>query len=350
MIHLFEVQGSQLQPVQQKKLSAEGLLEEWIAENPRLIGLEVLVLGRQIPTEFGGRIDILALDRDGDLVIVELKRDRTPRDIVAQVLDYASWVRGLTTKQVYEIAHKKLGKPLDSLFGETFGDGVEPPENLNSSHQMVIVASEFDASSKRIVQYLAEEHGVSINTVFFNVFDYKGKTLLSTDWLLDQEEATRVTERKTKAPWTGIWYMNVDEGPHRFWEDLRTYGFMGACGGRIYSDPLKHLKVGDPLYAYQKGKGYVGYGEVTAEVVPANEFQVAGAPLVKQPLQAPEFPHHPDDPDRAEYVVGVKWLKTFAVEQAKTFPGAFANQNVVCKLRDTKTLEFLEQAFTENGQ
>ena len=40
----------------------------------------------------------------------------------------------------------------------------------------------------RIVQYLAEEHGVAINTIFFYIFEHEGQTFLSTDWLLDQGE------------------------------------------------------------------------------------------------------------------------------------------------------------------
>jgi hypothetical protein len=44
-------------------------------------------------------------------------------------------------------------------------------------------------------------------------------------------------------------------------------------------------------------------------------------------------------------VVSVKWIKTFSREQAKTFRGAFANQNVVCKLRHQETLEFLKKEF-----
>jgi hypothetical protein len=44
-------------------------------------------LGRQVIT-IGGRIDLLGNNAEGNLTIVEFKRDRTPRDIVAQALGY----------------------------------------------------------------------------------------------------------------------------------------------------------------------------------------------------------------------------------------------------------------------
>jgi hypothetical protein len=46
-----------------------------------------------------------------------------------------------------------------------------------------------------------------------------------------------------------------------------------------------------------------------------------------------------------EWIVKVKWLKTFDENEAKWFKGAFANQNVVCKLRDQNTYEFLLNNF-----
>jgi hypothetical protein len=62
-----------------------------------------MVIGRQVITPHGGRVDLLALDRDGNLVIVELKRDHMSRDIVTQILDYGSWVQSLRAEDIAPI-------------------------------------------------------------------------------------------------------------------------------------------------------------------------------------------------------------------------------------------------------
>ena len=68
----------------------------------------LLVIGREVETDFGGFIDILCIDAAGDLVIVELKRDKTPREVTAQALDYASWVANLSNERVTSIANDHL--------------------------------------------------------------------------------------------------------------------------------------------------------------------------------------------------------------------------------------------------
>ena len=79
--------------------------------------------------------------------------------------------------------------------------------------------------------------------------------------------------------------------------------------------------------------------------VGANAFEVDGGDLLDQPLQQPRLGHDQDDPELAEYAVGIDWKKTFAISEAKTFTGAFSNQNVVCRLRDPATIDFLKQVF-----
>jgi hypothetical protein len=343
MTNLYHAKDGDLLLVSRKRLANEDQLQAWIAADPRLIGLDVLVLGREVSTEFGGRIDILALDREGNIVVVECKRDRTPRDIIAQILDYASWVSKLSTREVHEIAHNKLGKPLQMAFQDRFGIGL--PENLNESHSLIIVASEFDSSSRRIVSYLAEEHDLAINTAFFNTFEHEGQTFLTTDWLLDQEEVVERAERKAKAPWSGLWYYNVGQSENRSWEDMRRYGFIAAGGGKYYSDFLKKLTPDDRVCAYQKQYGYVGFGIVTAASVPVGSFLVKGQSILTQPIDCPGMGHDADNFELCEYLVGIDWHKTVPLAEAKTFPGVFANQNIVCKLRDAATVEFLKGVF-----
>jgi hypothetical protein len=330
--------------VQKQSLAQEEMLENWIEKNPALIGLtEHLVLGRQVTTAYGGRIDILAADRDGNITVVELKRGLTPREVVAQTLDYASWISDLSAEQIDRICQDKLGKSFAVAYKERFD--ASPPDIINGNHNMMIVASELDPSSKRIVEYLAKEHGVGINTVFFSIFGDGGSQFLTTDWLMDQQEVEERSEGRKKLPWSGLWYANVGEGPSRSWEDMRKFGFIAAGGGKTYSGKLDQLGAGDTVYMYFKGTGYVGRGTVIRPAMMAKDFRFDGKSIFDQPLQQPNLRHDADDPDLAEYVVPMDWAVTVPISQAKTFPGAFANQNVVCKLRDQKTIDFLKGEF-----
>jgi hypothetical protein len=305
--------------------------------------LDALIIGRQVPTDHGKFIDLLAMDATGALVIIELKKDRTPREIVAQVLDYASWVRTLTTPEIYERAEKFLNKRLVTAYREHFGEAI--PDQLNASHSMLIVASELDPASRRIVEYLSEEHGVAINTVFFNVFEANGQEWLTTDFLLDQEEVEERSERKVRPPWSGYFFANAGLNDNRSWDDYRKYGFIAAGGGVFYSKRLDQLSTGDEVFVFDKGNGYIGYGLVTTEKTLAADFQTQDGPLLDQPLMGQYLRHDADNPELAEYVVGIDWKKTFDRNNGKWFKGAFANQNIVCKLRDQATVDFLKAEF-----
>jgi hypothetical protein len=196
MIRLYKLSNDALIQVPPGKLAYEDMIQGWIAQRPELLGLDLLIIGREVATTYGGSIDLLGIDDEGNLAILELKRDRTPRDIIAQVLDYASWVANLSTREVQEIALRHLGRGLEQAFNDRFKTTL--PETLNENHTMVIIASAFDAASQRIVRYLSETHDIAINTAFFTVFEDGGQTLLATDWLLDQSEVAERSETKAK--------------------------------------------------------------------------------------------------------------------------------------------------------
>ena len=57
-------------------------------------------------SDFGKRIDLLAIDSQGDLFVIELKKDRTPREVVAQTLESGFWAQGLSFEAVRELYAK----------------------------------------------------------------------------------------------------------------------------------------------------------------------------------------------------------------------------------------------------
>jgi hypothetical protein len=342
---LWQVDGTKLRDLNTAAIDYERRLEEWICEDPSILGLDMIVLGSQINTGFG-RIDVLGITREGELVIIEVKRDRTPRDVVAQTLDYASWINALPYEEFERIALQHRKKTLGELFKQSF-DSILPPEISGGNHRMLIVSAELDSSSERIVRYLAEKHGLNINAVFFKFFRNAGSEFLGRAWLIDPEELQERAEIRHRRPWSGFWFVNVGEGEHRNWDDYRKYGYISAGQGEKYSKPLNKLAPGDKIFAYMRGIGYVGFGEVVSRAVPISEFAPPNEdqPLLNLPLLAPKASENADDPVNSEWAVGVRWLRVFDRGDARRLPGMFANQNIVCKLTDQSTLTFVMQEF-----
>lgn len=180
--------GDALRSIEKARLNLEGRLESWLCKDISILSDDLIVIGRQVRTDFGGEIDLLCLDRSGDTAIVELKRDKTPREVVAQTLDYASWVSDLSNEELVGIANSYLkdGGPLDKAFERRFKQ--ELPENLNADHHLLIVASELDASSERIIKYLSEK-GVAINAASFQYLkDGVDSEFLARVFLVDPQQ------------------------------------------------------------------------------------------------------------------------------------------------------------------
>lgn len=343
MTRLFRIDQNKLIETHRKGLDLEDKIEGWVANDLSLIGVDGILIGRQVTTDHGKRIDILAMDEDGNLIVIELKRDRSPRDIVAQTLDYASWVCKLSTNEVHELVRLQNGIPLAERYRTKFGKSL--PETLNATHQMIVVASEVDEATRRIIEYLSEVHGVGINASFFNIFEADGREWLTTDHLLDQEEVKDRSVKKARSPWSGFYYITGGTEEARPWEEMRKYGFVSASGGRWYTDKLDRLSIGDPVFYYQKNNGYLGFGRITTTKVAAADFQLKTGEHLTNVLPARYLTDHADDADNAAYVVGVNWLKAFDRDNAKTFTGIFANQNIVCKIYNQETVDFLTEAF-----
>jgi hypothetical protein len=352
-VGVWRINGG-VERVQFSSIETENKLETILYQDIGILNDGLMVLGRQIPTAYDKFIDLLAIDAQGDLTIVELKRNRTPREVVAQTLDYASWVQTLTYEQIASFySERHDGEHFEQAFSERFD--ADPPERLNENHRLVVVASELDNSTERIIDYLSSGFGVPINAVFFRYFKDGDNEYLARTWLIDPNQAEAQTSKATsgrsgKEAWNGRdWYVSLGVDEHRTWEDCQRYGFVSAGGGRWYSHTLQLLTLGARIFVCVPRTGYVGVGVVKENAVPVRDFKVLDEGIEKSildmPLKAPNVGQFADDPDKSEYMVRVEWVKTVQIEQAFWEKGMFASGNSACKLRNSFTIERLSELF-----
>ena len=341
-------------------LTDEGQLEEQIMQDVSILNRDWLLIGRQVRTDFNKLIDLLAIAADGTVIVIELKRDKTPRDVVAQAIDYASWVVTLADYQLvdiyqsfaqrYQRPHMSLEDAFEAKFGITLNS-----VTLNDNHQLVVVATQLDASSERIINYLNEHAQLSINAMFFSAFEDQGNHYLSRAWMIDPDEPPQpVTRKARKEPWNGEFYASF--GDNRPWELARRYGFIAGGGAAWYSKTLAMLSEGDRVWVNIPKTGYVGVAEVTGERCRGEHFTVQtdqGIQRLQDIATATAYPQlhrtfDEDDEEAAEYLVPVRWIISHSASQAFSEVGLFGNQNTICKPTTPKwehTVTRLKQAW-----
>lgn len=346
--------GASPTPLPAATLPSEAQLEDMIVAAPSILHDQWMLIGRQVDTGFGGRLDLLAIAPDGALVLIELKRDRTPRDVVSQAIDYATFVNALKPEEIAAIyASFSKGGDLGSGFRARFGQELDE-DALNASHQIVVVASYIDESTSRIVRYL-NDRDIAINILCFQVFASGTELLLSRAWLLDpvQTQANVVTsQERAREPWIGELYASFGHGPTRSWDEAMRYGFISAGGGTWYSNSLNLLAAGDRIWVKAPKYGFVGVGRVKGKPIRAAEFTVqtpeGDKPALEVLHQASYHREWAEDAEKSEYFVPVEWLQTVPLEQAVQEVGMFGNQNTVCKPTTPKwrhTIDRLKQRF-----
>lgn len=343
-----------------KSLDQEKRLEEFLDKDITIASPHWMIIGRQVYTDYGKYIDLLAIDRDGNLIILELKKNKTPREVVAQLLDYASWIKNLTDDEIASIFKNYIKKyhpdrngiSLDETFLKCF-KLKDMPEELNETHQLVVVASNLDESTERIVSYLSEEHNVPINAVFFRVFKDGEREYLSSMWFIDPTLPPPIIVGEEKEPWNGEFYVSYGhEMEGRRWEDAKKYGYVSGGGGTWYTKTLNMLEIGKRIWVNVPGQGYVGVGIVDGPVVKVDEFEIEDNGsmrlLTEDDVNGKGIFRDQGDEEKTEYLVKVMWIKTLELNQAIKEKGFFGNQNTVCKPVTKKwqhTVERLKKRF-----
>lgn len=200
-IKTWQIVGGKLQPVS-TNLKNEGKtepydLEPWIASHPAIIGADIAVIGRQVMSK-SGPIDLIGIDRLGNLVIIEIKRDKLPREALAQAIDYASDAADWTIDKIGEICTAYTAKGLLEFVSESFPGVDVEALNINDTQRILLVGFSVESSLERMIEWLSDNFNVNINAVVLNyVKTLSGDELLARTSIISEElERERVKKKK----------------------------------------------------------------------------------------------------------------------------------------------------------
>ncbi len=174
-----KITPSKLETVDQTE--TEQQLEELIVKNPDLLMEGLKFVGRQTPTVTGA-LDLLGVDKDGFLVIFELKKGKVHRDAVTQVIDYASFLAELDRETLCQHIADRSGflginkiEDFQGWYQEEFGSDMDA---LDEPPKMVIVGLGYDDNAKRMVNFLSESE-LNISLITFYGFKRNSEIFLA---------------------------------------------------------------------------------------------------------------------------------------------------------------------------
>lgn len=154
-------------------------------------------MGRQVMTK-SGPIDLLGIDKSGNTVIIEIKRDELPRESLAQAIDYASDVAEWTIERLREECYKFTNKTFEDVFSEAFPDVDLESVNLNSTQRIVLVGFAIESSLERMIAWLSDTYAVNVNAIVLSYVKTKAGDELLTKTSIISEEMEQGRIRKQK--------------------------------------------------------------------------------------------------------------------------------------------------------
>jgi len=172
-------------------------LEKWIKTNSKILGDDILVFGEQVWTK-SGPLDFIGIDNTGNLVIVELKRDKLARDVLAQAIDYASDVANWDMEKLNEICLKFSGNSLEDHIAEKFENIELKDLIINKAQRLLLVGFSIDEALSRMIEWLSSKYDLGINAIILNyVVTSSGNELLSRTVIIPEEVEKEKTNKKT---------------------------------------------------------------------------------------------------------------------------------------------------------
>lgn len=228
-----------------------------------IFGEPLLIISNQVRTKFKKRADILAIDRYGNGVIIELKRDRGALGVETQALqylaDFSAYQGESFIKHFNKDAKRNLEQDILSFIG-----GNSSLSEINKKSRIILLARDFDPTIFSMGEWLSN-NGVSFRCIQYEPTQIEERKFFSFSVAFDRSQnilnpiMLGGVARESRYYWH-----NIAHADQKWWEFLVENkqipaGFDGVLGDQGTKILTSYIS-GDHIIAYAKGYGAVGWG------------------------------------------------------------------------------------------
>lgn len=172
-------------------------IQEWIEKNPDILGEDLLIIAKELILTTGIRLDLLGLDKQSNLVIIELKRDDSGNNVDWQSIKYASYCSNFTIENIFRIYADYLNSTEDEAeikIEEFIND--ENFEKINNNQRIILVSKEFHSDVASAVLWL-RDFGIDIECLKLTPFvDQNRNLFITSDKIIPLPEAEDYIKKK----------------------------------------------------------------------------------------------------------------------------------------------------------
>ena len=156
-------------------------IEKWVENYPELLGEPLLVVATEYDKfdKTSERLDILAIDKDGNLVVIELKRDDSGRNVDLQAIKYAAYCSTMRLSNLAELYKTRLERTGTTISVENAREKLlefienDEFEELSEKPRVILVSRQFRPEITASVLWL-RKFGMDISCVRLSPYDIGG--------------------------------------------------------------------------------------------------------------------------------------------------------------------------------
>ena len=199
-MYKVDIENKKLLKIPSTKFSSLNLkerfdIQEWIEKSPEILGEELLIISKELILPSGKRLDLLAIDKKGDLVVIELKRDDSGSNVEWQAIKYTSYCSGFSTDEIIEYYAKYLSSDNDDAH-ERIEEFIDTEfEDVNQKQRIILVSMDFHSEVISSVLWLLE-YSIDIECIRLTPHLDGDDLYINPDIIIPLPEARTYIEKK----------------------------------------------------------------------------------------------------------------------------------------------------------